>query len=49
MSGYEPIPLNLKKRVPKKPKIQPPYNKTKEIERRKKHKANEGFHLHRHK
>lgn len=43
------LDLNLKKRVPKKPKMQPPYNKTQEHERQKKHKANEGFHLHQHK
>lgn len=30
----EPIPLNLKKRVPKKPKMTPPYNKAQEQERR---------------
>lgn len=41
------LDLNLKKRIPKKPKMRPPYNKTREIERRKKHKANEGFHFHR--
>lgn len=30
------LPLNLKKRVPKKPKMQPPYNKTQEQARRAK-------------
>lgn len=41
------LDLNLKKRVPKKPKMQPPYNKTQERERRAKHRRNEGFPGHR--
>ena len=35
-----PLDLNLKKRIPKKPKMQPPYNKTQEQERKAKQAQN---------
>jgi hypothetical protein len=37
------LDLNMKKRVPKKPKMRPPYNKTQEQERKAKHKRNVGL------